>query len=79
MEPCLDPESVYGLDIALYSLTVNSPGPIPVVDYYDLAESSENRQQSRLCNGTEPNTAGYYVMVPLAQQGIAQALQAASH
>jgi hypothetical protein len=47
---------------------------------YNQAYSLPTNGQSPLCaaNQFDPNAAGYYLMVPLAGQGINQALQAAS-
>jgi hypothetical protein len=47
-------------------------------DYDGIAPLPAPGKQSPICDGLDPNAAGYFLMVPLAQQGISEALQAAA-
>jgi hypothetical protein len=53
---------------------------VPIIGYSSIGPSEPAGQQSPVCaaNNFDPNAAGYSLMVPLAQQGIKQALQGAA-
>jgi hypothetical protein len=74
----------YRLDLSLIDVFTDTLGPpeipgVPLIRYDEMAPLPPANQQSPVCaaNNFDPNAAGYYLMVPLAQQGISQALQGA--
>jgi hypothetical protein len=83
MPPCSAINS-YRFNLALgdsASLDPSSPMfGVPIVSYGGIAPLPQDNQPSPVCapNQFDPNTAGYYLMAPLAEAGISQALQAAS-
>jgi hypothetical protein len=50
---------------------------VPIIDYSAIA-TDDNASSVCAANLFDPNTAGYDLMVPLAEAAISQALQAAS-
>jgi hypothetical protein len=82
MPPCPEINS-YRFNLALADLTFLEPNSpmfgVPIIGYDGIAPLPTNGV-SPVCaaNQFDPNTAGYYLMAPLAEAGISQALQAAS-
>jgi hypothetical protein len=79
MPPCPGINS-YRMDIALGDGLYSEFPSVPLILYGGIGPSSSDSEQNPLCaaNQFDPSTAGYYLMAPLAEAGISQALQAAA-